>query len=122
VNAFKTPCNFLEGQKCRIYDVRPSVCRIYPFSEKNIGFITLVLCPLGDEIVDEFNNALLHAGKPKANFIHDDIAQKAVDDTNKIFEMVGYDKGESKYTTEVGFEYNKIPFFLKYLRSKKGGR
>lgn len=30
-------CFFLENNRCRIYDVRPIICRFYPFELKNLG-------------------------------------------------------------------------------------
>ena len=30
-------CLFLENNRCKIYDIRPIICRFYPFELKNIG-------------------------------------------------------------------------------------
>ncbi|MCW8802213.1 MAG: YkgJ family cysteine cluster protein [Candidatus Bathyarchaeota archaeon] len=30
-------CLFLENNRCRIYEIRPLICRFYPFELKNLG-------------------------------------------------------------------------------------
>lgn len=56
VNAFRSPCHFLTERGCRIYDIKPRVCRLYPLSLKNMGFVTLILCPMGKKIQTELEN------------------------------------------------------------------
>lgn len=52
----KSPCPFLKENKCSIYDVRPIVCRRYPFEwDLHITTIQNVKnCPLAKKISSEF--------------------------------------------------------------------
>lgn len=118
VNAFKTPCRFLSKKKCRIYDLRPRVCRIYPLSLKNFGFVTLVLCPLGKEIQKELENFIRSKGITKIRYEYDKDMQKVEDTLTEMREMAGFQKG-TKTLVQVGLQYGYIPLFLKYLRHKK---
>lgn len=44
----KSPCPFLDGEdKCTIYNIRPKVCKIYPFVD---FFMVVKPCLLGEEI------------------------------------------------------------------------
>ncbi len=50
-NYLKTPCPYLRGNECTVYEYRANVCRTYPFmSFYNIGRCGLRQCPLGKEI------------------------------------------------------------------------
>lgn len=55
-NALRVPCGFLEAGRCSIHSIKPFVCRVYPFSFKNIGFVTLCLCPMGKKIDAELQD------------------------------------------------------------------
>lgn len=47
----KSPCPFLDNEnKCNIYNVRPKVCKIYPFTD---FFMVVKPCLLGEEILDK---------------------------------------------------------------------
>jgi len=43
----KSPCPFLDGNRCTVYERRPLVCRLYPF---NPGMSMSATCPMGAEI------------------------------------------------------------------------
>ena len=51
-NCLKTPCPYLKGNKCMIYDKRPLVCRVFPF-EFAYPFPSIRHCPLGKKISAE---------------------------------------------------------------------
>ena len=51
-NCLKTPCPYLKGNKCTIYDKRPLVCRVFPF-EFAYPFPSIRNCPLGKKISAE---------------------------------------------------------------------
>ena len=62
-------CTFLGGKACRIYDIRPLVCRFYPFSirQKNNTYLFDIAkdCPgigLGEPLAQvEFEKMILEA-------------------------------------------------------------
>lgn len=118
MNAFRSPCRFLSGHGCKIYETRPRVCRLYPFSLKNMGFITLVLCPLGKEIQKELENFIRSKGITKVRYEHNPEMQKVEDALNEMREISGFQKG-TRTIIQVGLLYGYVPLFLKYLRHKK---
>jgi len=48
----KHPCPFFEesDKRCRIYSIRPEVCRLYPFEVSRPILQAIDLCPLAEEI------------------------------------------------------------------------
>jgi len=63
-NYLKTPCPYLEGDRCTIYDDRPMACRMFPFVAIR-PVPTLQLCPMGENIFDEFKRLTRKYGKGK---------------------------------------------------------
>jgi len=52
----KAPCFFHDDEKgCRIYDIKPGVCRRYPFSSEYM-MCGVCLCPMGIDIADAFDD------------------------------------------------------------------
>lgn len=119
MNVFKSPCRFLSDHGCRIYGARPRVCRLYPLSLKNTGFVTLILCPLGKEIQKELENFIRSKGITKVRYEHDRDMQHVEDTLNELRETAGFQKGGSTHI-QIGLRYGYVPFFLKYLRHTKG--
>lgn len=117
-NAFKTPCHFLSEQGCRIYDIKPLVCRLHPFSLKNMGFVTLILCPLGKEIQKELENFIRSKGVTKIRYEHDKDMQKVEDTLNEMRKTAGFPESHQTHI-QVALRYGYIPLFLKYLKCKK---
>ena len=48
-NYLRRPCPFLKGNDCSIYEQRPNVCRVFPFTETGIS----QTCPMGAKIAAE---------------------------------------------------------------------
>lgn len=48
------PCYFLDNGKCKIHQVRPFACRIYPFAE-NGKMSRRAICPLTSKIISYFS-------------------------------------------------------------------
>lgn len=117
VNAFRSPCHFLTDRGCRIYDIKPRVCRLYPLSLKNIGFITLYLCPMGKKIQTELENFIKSKGVKNVRYDHDKTMQDVEDTFNEMRESVGFRKDEPSHV-QIGLRYGYIPLFLKYLRHR----
>ncbi len=119
MNTFKAPCRFLSDHGCRIYDTRPMVCRVYPLSLKNMGFVTLIPCPLGKKIQEELENFIKSHGITKVRYEHDKDMQNVEDNSNNLREMAGFKIGEGSFI-QIGLKYGYVPLFLKYLRRTKG--
>jgi len=65
-------CVFLDGKACRIYEVRPIICRLYPFSvKKHNGIFVFEVCddcpgiglgkPVSDEQFEQMAKKVLEA-------------------------------------------------------------
>ena len=61
-NYLKTPCPYLEGDSCTIYENRPAACRMFPFVVIR-PVPTLQLCPMGKRIFEQFKNLTRKYGK-----------------------------------------------------------
>lgn len=119
MNAFQAPCLFHSGE-CRIYRIRPNVCKIFPFSFKNIGFVTLILCPLGKDIQAEIENFIKSKGKA-VRYEHDKSMQAVEDTLNGMRELAGLNPA-GELRIQMGLRYWYIPLFLKYLSRTKPKR
>lgn len=55
VTHLKKPCGFLKNNCCKINDIKPKVCKLYPFSFSlfDARFIQLALCPFGKKLFGE---------------------------------------------------------------------
>ena len=59
----RQPCRHLEGNRCGVHDIKPSVCRKYPFNryeevDKNTAWVIIIGCPGGQKLLK-----MLTAGK-----------------------------------------------------------
>lgn len=61
-NYLKTPCPYLKGDLCTIYDARPTSCRMFPFVVIR-PVPTLQLCPMGKRIFEYFKALARKYGK-----------------------------------------------------------
>lgn len=49
-----SPCPYLiKGKECGINDMKPFVCKVYPFSYAYGLIVSLIRCPLGDKIIKD---------------------------------------------------------------------
>ncbi len=122
-NALKVPCVYLENNACEIHDIKPFVCRVYPFTLKYMHFLAICLCPMGKEMADELQNFVdehNHRRNIRAPG-NDKQVKQAVElsqeFSNCVFDAAGYKKGRA--LDQAYFPYAAIPLFLKYLKSKK---
>ena len=60
-----TPCRFLDGNFCTIYESRPTACRAFPFTDKpDFTSRTIMMmenaefCPIVEKLLDELKFAL----------------------------------------------------------------
>jgi len=64
-NYLKSPCPYLEDNNCKVYNDRPLLCRLYPFSMAYV-FPSIRLCPLGMKILEEYKKIVpVHATRKK---------------------------------------------------------
>jgi Fe-S-cluster containining protein len=61
-NYLKTPCPYLQGDTCTIYENKPSACRMFPFVVIR-PVPTLQLCPMGKKIFERFKELTRTYGK-----------------------------------------------------------
>ena len=50
----KTPCPFLQHNKCRIYLVRPAACKSFPFNWDDYFLNSITKCPLSKDIMGAY--------------------------------------------------------------------
>ncbi|NQE46201.1 hypothetical protein C5S31_09300 [ANME-1 cluster archaeon GoMg2] len=61
-NYLKTPCPYLDGDTCTIYEIKPTACRMFPFVVLR-PVPTLQLCPMGKRIFEKFKDLVRKYGK-----------------------------------------------------------
>lgn len=124
-NALKAPCGYLKDNACGIYDIKPLVCRVYPFTLKYPHFLAICLCPMGIEILNELRNCI-NEYKQRKNIRALSAAQEQMlkqayelgqDMSREFFDDVGYKRG--RMMDQAYFPYTAIPLFLKYLKFQK---
>ena len=83
----KSPCPFLENREggkavCRVYESRPPVCQIFPFSSYDTKLQEIDICPLAKEISErvlEFSKSIpLHNETEEEKFVRE-FSQKSMD-------------------------------------------
>lgn len=55
-NELISPCHYLINNKCIINNIKPEVCKIYPFSLSKLGLLTICSCPMGDKIMSDITD------------------------------------------------------------------
>jgi Fe-S-cluster containining protein len=61
-NFLRTPCPYLNGDVCTIYENRPAACKMFPFVVIR-PVPTLQLCPMGQKIFEKFKDLTRTYGK-----------------------------------------------------------
>lgn len=123
-NSLKAPCGYFKNNLCEIHDIKPMVCKTYPLVFGYRNFLTVCLCPMGEEIGKEFKR---FSEKINATYDKKDIEKKSevcrknVVGEKKVneflFENLGIPQG--KLIKELNILYSAIPQFLKYLRQNR---
>lgn len=123
-NALKAPCSYLKNNACEINDIKPFVCRVYPFTLKYMHFLAVCLCPMGKEIADELQKFVdEHNQRTNTRAPSNDgqefkqAVESGTELSNYLFDAVGYKRG--RVLDQAYLPYAAIPLFLKYLKSKK---
>ena len=110
-NYLKTPCPYLKGDECVIYEDRPSACKMFPFVVIR-PVPTVQLCPMGKKIFANFKELARKYGKKDL---------KVEWDTSKPPEHDYDHSGEgTKKAVYVALPIPALERFLRYLRIEKG--
>ena len=106
-NYLKSPCQYLEGDKCVIYEYRPMSCKMFPFVVIR-PVPTLQLCPMGKKIFDEFKKLAQKYGKKDLKVVWEEGAP--------YNRLPDYSGGQGKKAVYVALPIPVLEKFLKYLR------
>ena len=107
-NYLKTPCPYLDGDACVIYESRPMSCRMFPFVVIR-PVPTLQLCPMGKKMFAEYKRLALKYGKKEIKEEWD------AGDSERVHDYEG--SGEKK-AVYVALPIAVLEKFLKYLRTE----
>ena len=106
-NYLKSPCPYLNGDTCTIYEIRPTACRMFPFVVIRPE-PTLQLCPMGKRIFATFKDLVRKYGKKdlKVEWEEEGAAIRLPDHTGETRKKAVY----------VALPIPVLEKFLKYLR------
>ncbi len=129
---FKAPCGFLKNDNCcEINDIKPKVCKLYPFNFGliNSSLLQLVLCPFGKAISDEMYPLIkseqkkdmkeLGITEERMKELSKEIIGKTKLLTDRIISITGNDGKTSSVSQTLTFPRSGIDLLYKKLRSKK---
>lgn len=112
----KSPCPFLDNNKCSIYHLRPKVCKAYPF----IDFLLVVKpCLLGEEILNIMieNGGSINENNDNGNNEKFNNIQKIYDDRIKILnDITGSDRSNSVDYSSIFLDKNILEKLIKILK------
>ena len=111
-NYLKTPCPYLDGDSCTIYDARPTSCRMFPFVVIR-PVPTLQLCPMGKRIFDSFKALARKYGKKDLKVEWEEGVSEATVHDHKANGV--------KKAVYVALPIPVLEKFLKYLRAENRG-
>jgi len=112
-NYLKTPCPYLKGNLCTIYENRPMSCRMFPFVVIR-PVPTLQLCPMGKKMFEQFK-ALTRKYSKK------DLKVEWEEGTSGD-RLPDYSGSTGKKAVYVALPIAVLEKFLKYLRAEKEKR
>jgi Fe-S-cluster containining protein len=112
-NYLKTPCPYLKGNECAVYEYRPNVCRTHPFTSYYafLGF-GLRQCPLGKEIFKKIEDSNLFKKELERSERLDEHLQGFINE---------YDEGLPEVSHQMEtffFSLEHLKKFLKYLQKR----
>ncbi|MCD6203926.1 MAG: YkgJ family cysteine cluster protein [Methanophagales archaeon] len=112
-NCLKTPCPYLNGNRCTIYDKRPLVCRVFPF-EFAYPFPSIRNCPLGKKISAELAKLEqeLRGGEDSE---HEEAIRKTIEAYDRFGNFMYEGEGMKCEVTIVSLEL--LEEFLRRLRN-----
>ncbi|RLG35052.1 hypothetical protein DRN97_00895 [Methanosarcinales archaeon] len=111
----KTPCPYLKGDECTIYESRPMSCRMFPFVVIR-PTPTLQLCPLGKKVFTEFRRLARKYGKKDTIVEWDDSTFD-----NRLPDYSG-SKSSGKKAVYAALPLGTLEKFLRYLQTEKGDK
>jgi hypothetical protein len=108
-NYLKTPCPYLKGNACTIYDARPMSCRMFPFVVIR-PVPTLQLCPMGTRIFESFKALARKYGKKDLKVEWEEGVSEAT--------LYDHNGTPGKKAVYVALPIPTLEKFLKYLRAE----
>jgi Fe-S-cluster containining protein len=124
-NVLKPPCGYFKNKECSIHEIKPNVCKLYPFSLSRGNIIVLFFCPLGEEIYEDLSTCLDNYRKQKGIKISAEQQaeiRKEIETrdnaSERIYNTCGYKMTGTKELLGTAIFYEAIPVFLKYLQQK----
>ncbi len=112
----KTPCPYLKGNECTIYESKPMSCRMFPFVVIR-PVPTLQLCPMGKKVFEEYRRLARKYGKKDTKVQWDD---DNASDRNRLPDYCGSGSGSSeKKAVYVALPLGVLEKFLRYLQTEK---
>jgi len=128
INEIKSPCLYYIKNRCEVNNIKPQVCKIYPFSLQTIGFLTICSCPMGNDIIKEYIN-YNNINLSKYNKLLVDKASNEFNDVVrshiKVSELLQQESSinifkDKKHNQQIMIvPYESTKGFLKYLKSTK---
>ncbi len=109
-NFLKTPCPYLKGDVCTIYENRPAACKMFPFVVIR-PVPTLQLCPMGKKIFETFKALTRKYGKKDLKV-----------EWESAEPPVLTDEDSEKKAIYVALPIPVLERFLKYLRLEERSR
>lgn len=109
-NYLKTPCPYLEGDKCTIYEHKPSACRMFPFVVLR-PIPTLQLCPMGKRIFDKVKYLTRKYGKKELKVEWEEEEEEGA--SEKLHDYTGETTKKAVY---VALPIPVLEKFLRYLQ------
>ncbi|MFZ2071109.1 MAG: YkgJ family cysteine cluster protein [Halobacteriota archaeon] len=109
-NYLKTPCPYLEGDTCTIYEHKPSACRMFPFVVLR-PIPTLQLCPMGKRIFDKVKYLTRKYGKKELKVEWEEEEEEGA--SEKLHDYTGETTKKAVY---VALPIPVLEKFLRYLQ------
>jgi len=128
INEIKPPCLYYIKNRCEVNNIKPQVCKIYPFSLQTMGFLTVCSCPMGNDVIKEYttynNTKLLKHSKSLVDKASNEF-NKSVESSIEVSKFLQKESSinvvkDKKHDQQVMvIPYESTKGFLKYLKSTK---
>lgn len=115
--SLKLPCPYLNGNRCRSYNVRPSVCSLYPFIFA-YGSIAIVHCPFGERVINDIVRFCKMKDIDVSNQDEDSEQKMIAHEIDKIYDKMGI-KTEGLSSTILHVPSEVFDEFIMWKKKKR---